>query len=324
VMDHVRALPQIESAGASQTIPFGDCCSTVAIYAVGKPAPRSGQVPGAHCAAVTPDYFSTMQIGLMNGRQFATSDGSSAPPVVIIDQTLANYFWPHEDPVGQKLRFTLDHDVTATIVGVVQDVKLYNSTSGKHDREMYVPFAQLPAREMGIVVRSHADRATLADAIRRAIWAVDGGQPVSLVRPVQSMMDEQYSGFQVTVKLMGFFSSLALFLGAIGIYAVMAFNVTQRTHEIGIRMALGADLRQVLKLVLGDAASFASLGIAIGVTVALGASRFLSALLFGVSATDPMSFVGSALLLAVVAFIACCLPARRAMRVDPMVALRYE
>jgi predicted permease len=324
VMDHVRALPQIESAGASQTIPFGDCCSTVAIYAVGKPAPRSGQVPGAHCAAVTPDYLSTMQIGLMKGRQFATSDGPSAPPVVIIDQTLANYFWEHEDPVGQKLRFSLDHDVTATIVGVVQDVKLYNSTSGKHDREMYVPFAQLPAREMGIVVRSRADRATLADAIRRAIWSVDEGQPVSLVRPVQSMMDEQYSGFQVTVKLMGFFSSLALFLGAIGVYAVMAFNVTQRTHEIGIRMALGADPRQVLKLVLGNAASFAGLGIAIGVAVALGASRFLGSLLFGVSATDPMSFVGSALLLAVVAFIACYLPARRAMRVDPLVALRYE
>jgi putative ABC transport system permease protein len=138
------------------------------------------------------------------------------------------------------------------------------------------------------------------------------------------MMDDMYAGFQVTVKLMGFFSSLALFLGAIGIYAVMAFNVTQRTHEIGIRMALGAEPRQVLKLVLRSAASLAGLGIAIGVVVALGASRFLAALLFGVSATDPFVFVGSALLLSVVAFIACYFPARRAMRVDPMVALRYE
>jgi putative ABC transport system permease protein len=324
VMDRVRALPQIESAGASQTIPFGECCSTIEIYAVGKPAPRSGQVPGAHNAAVTPDYLATMQIGLMKGRQFAALDGPTAPPVVIVNQTLANYFWPHEDPIGQKLRFTLDHEVIATIVGVVQDVKLYNSTSGRHDREMYVPFAQFPSSAMGIVVRSHADHATLADAIRQAVWSVDAGQPVSSVRPLQSMMDDMYAGFQVTVKLMGFFSSLALFLGAIGIYAVMAFNVTQRTHEIGIRMALGAEPRQVLKLVLRSAASLAGLGIAIGVVVALGASRFLAALLFGVSATDPFVFVGSALLLSVVAFIACYFPARRAMRVDPMVALRYE
>ncbi len=324
VIGRVRALPQVESASISQSIPFGDCCANASIYAVDKPAPSTGDVPWADYSAVMPEYFSTMEIGLVKGRHFAASDGPLAPPVVIVNQALVNYFWPDEDPVGRKLRFNQDHDVTATVVGVVQDVKLYNSTSGRHNREMYVPFGQFPSREMGIVVRSRADHATLADAIRSAVWSADAEQPVSLVQPLQAMMDEQYSGFQITAKLMGFFSSLALFLGAIGIYAVMAFNVTQRTHEIGIRMALGADPRQVLKLVLRNAASFAGLGIAIGVVVALGASRFLAVLLFGVSPTDPVTFVGSAVLLGVVAFIACYFPARRAMRVDPMVALRYE
>ena len=153
---------------------------------------------------------------------------------------------------------------------------------------------------------------------------MDAAQPVSLVRPLQSLMDEQHAGLQITVKLMGLFSSLALFLGAIGIYAVMAFNVTQRTHEFGIRLALGAPPREVLKLVLGSALSLAGLGIAIGMIAALGASRTLSSLLVGVSANDPLTFAGTALVLAVVALAACYLPARRAMYVDPMVALRYE
>jgi putative ABC transport system permease protein len=323
VMERVRALPQTESAGASESIPFGDCCRTVEVYGVGKPAPPAGQIPGANYSGVTPEYFSTMQIQLLKGRYFTTADGPSAPRAVIINQTLANYFWPHEDPIGRQMRFTQDQ-VTGTIVGVVEDVELYNSMSGRHPREMYVPFAQFPGGDAGIVVRSHADRATLADAIRNAVWSVDAAQPVSLVRPLQSLMDEQHAGLQITVKLMGLFSSLALFLGAIGIYAVMAFNVTQRTHEFGIRLALGAPPREVLKLVLGSALSLAGLGIAIGMIAALGASRTLSSLLVGVSANDPLTFAGTALVLAVVALAACYLPARRAMYVDPMVALRYE
>jgi len=323
VMERVRALPQTESAGASESIPFGDCCRTVEVYAVGKPAPPAGQIPGAHYSGVTPEYFSTMQIQLLKGRYFTTADGPSAPRAVIINQTLANYFWPHEDPIGRQMRFTQDQ-VAGTIVGVVEDVELYNSMSGRHPREMYVPFAQFPGRNAGIVVRSHADRATLADAIRNAVWSVDAAQPVSLVRPLQSLMDEQHAGLQITVQLMGFFSSLALFLGAIGIYAVMAFNVAQRTHEFGIRLALGARPREVLKLVVGSALSLAGMGIGIGMIAAFGAARTLSSLLLGVSASDPLTFAGGAVVLAAVALAACYLPARRAMRVDPMVALRYE
>ena len=325
LVNRLRALPQIDAAGASESIPFGDCCSGVPVYAVGKPAPPASEVPYAEFSAVTPDYFSAMRIELLKGRSFATADGPSAPPVTVVNQALAGYFWPNEDPVGQKVRFTaggVDH--TATVVGVVQDVKLYNSTSTRHVREIYAPFEQLPSGSMGIVVRSRANPAALADAIRNAVWAIDADQPVSLIRPIQSMMDDMYAGFQIVTDLMAFFSALALFLGALGIYAVMAFNVTQRTHEIGIRMALGAHPREILRLVLGSGAWLTGAGIAIGSLAAFGASRVLNSVLFGVSATDPLAFAGGVLLLVLVALAACYVPARRAIRVDPLIALRYE
>ena len=325
VMDRVRALPQVEAAGASQYVPFGEaCCSSTAIYAMDKPAPAPGQAPGANYSSVTPDYFHAMQIELIKGREFTASDGPNAPPVAIINQTLANYFWKGEDPVGRKLKFDFDPVQVATVVGVVEDVKLYNSTSARHNREFYLPFEQFPPSQMGIVVRSRTDRATLADAIRNAIWSVDSDEPISTLRPLEGLMDDQYAGFTITVQLMGFFSGLALFLGAIGIYAVMAFNVTQRTHEIGIRVALGANPAQVLRLVLRDALRLSALGIALGVGGALALSSSISSLLYGVGPHDPVMFVGVPLLIAFVALAASYVPARRAMRVDPMVALRYE
>lgn len=332
----LRALTHVEAAGASQYIPFGECCAAVPVFAADKPAPRPADVPYAEYSAVTPEYFSTMGISLAKGRYFAMGDGPSAPPVIIINQTLANYFWYGEDPIGQKLRFTVDNfERTATVVGIVEDVKLYNSTSAKHDRELYTPFEQFPSRGMGIVVRSSSDPSALANVIRGAVWAIDADQPVSLVRPIQALMDDQYSGFQIVTDLMGFFSALAVFLGAIGIYAVMAFNVTQRTHEIGIRMALGAHPREILRFVLVSGAWLTATGIAIGTLGAFGASRVLDSLLFGVSDTaegairgrlggDPFALAGGLFLLVIVAFLACFVPARRAMRVDPLVALRYE
>jgi putative ABC transport system permease protein len=323
-VERVKALPQTEAVGATEFVPFGDCCSTVVVAAPDKPAPPPGQAPGAILSSITPGYFSTMQIQLLRGREFAASDGPAAATAVVVNQTLAKYFWPGEDVIGRKIQFTLDHPVTGTIVGVVQDVKLYNSTSGKHNREMYVPFAQFPTGQMGIVIRSRADRAALSDAVRSAVWSIDSDQPVSALRPLQTMMDEQYAGFQITVELMGYFSGLALFLGAIGIYAVMAFNVTQRTHEIGIRMALGAAPKEVLKLVLRDALRLTAVGVGAGVMAALGAAQLMSSMLYGVSTYDPRIYAGVVAVIAAVAVTACYIPVRRAMRVDPMVALRYE
>jgi putative ABC transport system permease protein len=245
-------------------------------------------------------------------------------PVVIINQELARQFWPHEDPIGQKLHFHADADVDATIVGIVADVRMHSGMSYHREREMYVPFAQAPSREMGIVVRSTADHATLADAIRNAIWSMDSEQPVSTIRPLETIISEEYTGYSIVSQLMGYFSVLGLFLGAIGIYGVMAFMVAQRTSEIGIRIALGAQPIQILRLVLGRALLLAGIGIVVGIVGALAMARLLVFMLAGVSPHDPLTFTGVALLIAAVSLAASYIPARRAMRIDPITAVRYE
>lgn len=336
LVDRVRALPQVEAAAASETVPFGECCAAVPVFATDKPAPRSSDVPYAEFSAVTPDYFSAVQIGLLRGRYFKPADGPDASAVTVINQTLANYFWPDADAIGQKLRFTTrSGEHLATVVGIVRDVKLYNSTSGRHDREIYVPFDQLPTSSMGIVARSRGDQTALVNAIRSAVWSIDADQPVSSIRPIQGLMDDQYAGFRIVTELLGDFSALALFLGAIGIYAVMAFNVAQRTHEMGIRLALGAHPTEIVRLVLGSGARLTAIGMGVGIIVSLGATRLLSSILVSVDSTAegvlqgrvgtaPLAFAGAVLVLVFVALVACYIPARRAMRVDPIVALRHE
>jgi putative ABC transport system permease protein len=324
VLERLRALPQVTSVGASHQIPFDECCETLYVTVVGRPAPNPGEVPGARYSVVTPEYFNTMQIRLVKGRAFTSADGPSNTPVVVINQELARQFWPHDNPIGQKIHIAPDPEVELTIVGVVGDVKVNSIMNYHRDREMYAPFAQFPARGMGIVVRSPADRATLSEAIRNAIWSVDAEQPVSQVIPLETVISDEYAGYHIVAELMGFFSVLGLFLGAIGIYGVMAFMVTQRTHEIGVRITLGAQPREILRLVVGKGLWLAAVGIAVGVAGALGMTRLLVFMLAGVSPRDPLTFTGVALLIAAVALAACYIPARRAMRVDPMVALRYE
>jgi ABC-type antimicrobial peptide transport system permease subunit len=214
--------------------------------------------------------------------------------------------------------------VDATIIGVAGNVKMHGAMNYHVEREMYVAFAQVPSREMGIVVRSAADRTTLASAIRSAIWSVDSEQPVSVVRPLDAIMAEHYTGYGIISQLMGYFSLLGLFLGAIGIYGVMAFMVAQRTSEIGIRIALGAQPSQILRLVVGRGLWLAGIGIAVGIVGALAMARLLVFMLAGISPHDPLTFAGVAVLIAAVSLAACYIPARRAMRIDPLAAVRYE
>jgi putative ABC transport system permease protein len=324
VLERVRALPQVESAGADQQVPYANCCTTLEVTVVGRPAPDPGQVPGARYSIVTPEYFNAMQISLTKGRNFSTADGPSSMPVVIINQELARQFWPHQDPMGQKLHLHAAQDVDATIVGIVADVKMQSVMNYHHDREIYVPFAQDPSRATGIVVRSTADHATLADAIRNVIWSVDSEQPVSAIQPLESIIAEEYFGYGIISQLMGYFSVLGLFLGAIGIYGVMAFMVAQRTSEIGIRIALGAQPIQIMRLVVGRGLWLAGIGIVIGIAGALAMSRLLVFMLAGISPHDPLTFTEVALLIAAVSLAACYIPARRAMRIDPIAAVRYE
>ena len=321
VLARVHALSQAVSVGAASSVPYGGFGQGVEVRAVGKPAPRPGERIGARYTAVSRDYLSTMQIALVKGRLFNSSDEQGSPSV-IISQTLERRFWPNEDPIGQKLQFGEQHTV-CTVVGVVQDIKMLYVRAGA-ELQMYVPLAQFPSATLGFVVRTSADSTAMATAIRDAIWSVDRDQPVSSVEPLETLITISNAGESVVTKLMVFFSALAMFLGAIGIYGVMAHLVSQRTHEIGIRVALGATPSQVLRLVISHGLKLAVIGISLGVLMALGATRALSSQLYGVTPYDPATFVGVTLLFAFVAVAACYWPARRGTRVDPLVSLRYE
>ena len=320
VLARLRALPGVASVGAASNIPFGGFGQGVVVEAVRRPA-QPGERTGAEFWAASPAYFSTMQIGLVKGRLFDFADSQGSPPVVIISQSFAREFWPNEDPIGRQIRFGEQHTVS-TIVGVVEDI-MRDHLRERGSWQIYVPLAQFPSSTLAFVVRSSADPTMMATAIRDAIWSVDHDQPISLA-PLETLIAVVDAGYRVVTKLMVFFGALAMFLGTIGIYGVMAHLVSQRIHEIGIRVALGASSVQVMRMVIGSGLQLAVVGIATGILVALGATRSLTTLLYQVAPNDPLTFVAVPILFVAVAMAACYLPARRATRVDPIVALRYE
>ncbi len=322
VLAGVRALPEVASADASEYIPFGDANQTYAIHIVGRPPAQPGEEIGADYSAITPGYFSTMQIALLRGRSIAPSDGPAAPHVIVINDTLARQQFPHEDPLSRQLEIGDNHD-PCTIVGVVHDVKKF-TLSDRPQRQIYVSAAQFPNRYMSIVVRTPRPAPGLPDVIRNAIWDVDSEQPVSTVRPLNEFITERNAGNRIMAQLVAFFGALALLLGAVGIYGVMAHSVQQRIHELGVRMALGASPAEVMQLVLGQGLRLTLAGMFFGLLAAAAATRGLAAILVNVKPSDPLTFISVAALFAFVALAACYLPARRASRVDPMVALRYE
>jgi len=322
VLAHIQALPQVVSVGVASSVPYGGFGQGVEVEAVGKPVPLPGEKQGARFTAVSRDYFSTMQIGLVQGRLFNIADEQGSSPSVIINETCARQFWPDKNPVGQQLRFGDQHTV-GTVVGVVRDIKMFYVRE-RAERQMYVPLASFPSATQGFVVRTAGDARAMATSISDAIWAVDRDQPVSSVEPLETLMLIQDSGNRTVTKLMVFFGVLAMFLAMIGIYGVMAQLVSQRTHEIGIRVALGASPALVLRMVIGQGLKLAMIGIAVGLLGALGATRLLATELYQVTPSDPPTFVGVTILFAVVAAGACYIPARRGARVDPLVALRYQ
>ena len=320
VLAHLRALPGVDSAGAASNVPFGGFGQGVEVERVGRPA-QAGERTGAGFAAASADYFSTMQIRLVKGRLFNSADSQGSSAVVIITQTFAQEFWPNEDPIGRQIRFGEQHTV-ATIVGVVGDIMR------DHLRErggwlVFVPMAQFPSSTLAFVVRSSADPKMIANGMRDAIWSVDHDQPISSA-PLETLIAVVDAGYRVMTKLMLVFGALAMFLGTIGIYGVIAHLVSQRTHEIGIRIALGASPVQVLRMVIDSGLKLAVVGVAVGSVVALGTTRSLTTLLYQVAPNDPLTFIAVPILFVAVAVAACYLPARRATRVDPIVALRYE
>lgn len=321
-LTRIRALPEVISAGASEYIPFGDSNEVEHVHVVGRPPAEPRQEQGAQYTAVTLDYFSTMQIPLLRGRLIELRDGPGAPNAAVINETLAREQFPNEDPIGQQIEIPLQHRVW-TIVGVVQDVKQF-TLSDEPEPQLYASAAQFPSAYMSIVSRTARRAPEVTAAIRDAIWSVDAEQPVSRVRALDDLIAEQNTLMRVTTQIVSFFGALALLLGTIGIYGVMAYSVGQRIREIGIRIALGAGNSKVMWMVLGQGLKLALAGIALGLVAAVGVTRTLSGMLYKVKASDPATFVFVAVFFTFVALAACYIPARRAMRVDPVVALRYE
>ena len=322
VIANVRAIPEVASADASEYIPFGDGNQTYVLHVVGRPPAQPGEEIGAAYSAITPGYFSTMRIALLRGRAIAPGDGPAAPRVIVINDTLARQQFPKEDPLGHQLEIGENHDI-CTIVGIVHDTKQF-SLSDLPERQIYVSAEQFPSRSMSLVVRTSRAVPGLPSEIRNTIWAVDSEQPVSTVRPLNDFITERNTPNRIMAQMVAFFGLLALLLGALGIYGVMAHSVQQRIHELGVRMALGASPPEVLRLILGQGLKLTFAGMAFGMLAAAVVTRGLAAILVNVKPNDPAVFVAVAVFFALVAAAACYLPARRASQVDPMVALRYE
>lgn len=325
MLERVRALSGVRSAGIVNALPITGGPNTE-FTIEGRPVPRLGDEPGADIRVVDPDYFSTMGVPLLSGRTFSERDNASAARVMLINETLARQFWPnsHDNPIGQHITMKdWGPPLTGGIVGVVGDVKT-NGLDAAVGPMIYWPYYQFGQIFNVMVVRSDGDPLRMAAAVKSAIWSVDKDQTVSRIQSMEQVLSDSVARRRLYVVLLGIFAGVALLLAATGIYGVVSYSVSLRTREIGIRMALGAERVDVVRLVIAQAAKLALAGEVIGILVALGLTRLMSSLLFGVSAADPFTFACVAIALTLVALAACYVPARRATRVDPVVALRYE
>ncbi len=323
MLERVRALPGVRSAGVVNALPITGGPSTEFVIE-GRPAPRLGDEPGADIRVADPGYFPAMEIPLLAGRSFTEHDTVGSARVVLINETLARTFWPNENPVGQRITMKdWGPPLTGEIVGVVGDVK-GNGLDAAVGPMLYWPYTQFGQIFNTMVVRSDDDPIRLAAAVKSRIWSVDKDQPVSRIQTMDHILSDSVARRRLYVVLLGVFASVALLLAAAGIYGVVSYSVMRRTREIGIRVALGAERVDVLRLIIAQAAKLALTGEVLGILLALGLTRLMASLLFGISSADPFTFAGVASLLSAVALAACYIPARRAMRVDPIVALRYE
>src|SRR5262245_36432401 len=325
VSERMRNLPGVNAVSAINYIPLAGTGQSSTISVEGRPTP-SGESYVPEVSVVMPDYFRAAQIPLLKGRLFDQQDRINTAPVILVSENLARRLWPGEEPLGKRIKYGGEsyNAPWMTVVGVVGDTKHYSLVEEPPMR-FYKPYAQDAWSSMTLVVRSGVDASSLSAAVRREVMAVDRNQPVFGARTLTQLFSASIAQQRFSALLMAAFAGLALLLAVIGIYGVFAYSVAQRTREIGIRMALGAQTPDVLRLVLRQGTALTVIGVAIGLLASFALTRFMKKMLFGfVSPTDPATFVSIALLLAVIALLACYVPARRATKVDPMVALRCD
>jgi putative ABC transport system permease protein len=329
LVDRVRTLPGVRSVGAASTLPVSGTGGLIHFNIYGRPPKTPHDYIAAGYRAVTANYFETLGVPLLQGRFIAPGDIEKAPSVVVINATMAKAYFPGEDPLGKRMQIgaTPESEVPwMEIVGVVGDVTQGLGLDPK--AEMYLPYHQgdqlLPVFQLSVVLRTAGDPHEQAAALHAALAEIDPNQPLVKVRTMEDNMAATVAEPRFRAWLIGIFAGLALLLAAVGIYGVMSYSVMQRTSEIGIRITLGAQPQDVFRIVVGEGLRFALIGVALGVAGGLAMTRLLNSFLYGVSATDPLTFSGVAVLLILVSAAACFFPARRATRVDPIIALRYE
>jgi putative ABC transport system permease protein len=324
VLRRVDALPGVkEVAIGGGSPPFTGRRNAVGFAIEGRIA-AAGEAPTAEFELATPDLFHVLSRPLVKGRFFTEADDEKGEPVVLIDQTAAERFWPHEDPIGRQVRPEFGRQQPLRrIVGVVGRSR-NDRLDAPYAPHIFLPGKQIAFNSMTVYIRTTASPEVLEDPVRRAIQSVDPDLPVFAVRSLRGIISDSLAPRRFAMQILGFFAATAMVLAALGIYGVMAYFVSQRVREIGVRMALGAQRADVMKLIVWKGMSLALVGVVVGLVAALALARLISGLLFGVSATDPLTIAAFTLLLALVAFLANYIPANRAAKVDPMVALRYE
>jgi putative ABC transport system permease protein len=321
-LERLQSLPGIQSAGATTGLPLTLDIHGSDFRIEGHPEPEAGKEMIINTRSVSPGYFGTLGISLIKGRDFSDRDKSEAPAAAIINDELARIYFSGEDPIGKRISFD-DRQSWISIVGIIGDVKQLGLDSSAKP-EVYFPYLQVVAPEMSLVIRTSSNPLSLAATLKSQIQMIDKDLPIDDAKTMQQLLAESSSGRRFNMLLLSVFAAVALVLAIVGIYGVMSYTVARRTHEIGIRVAVGAQPLDVFRMVIGQGMKLAIIGVACGLAGAFGLTRLMTTMLFGVEPTDPATFVSIAVLLTGVTLVACYIPARRATKVDPLVALRYE
>ncbi len=333
VLRQVESIPGVKSVGAVNFLPYTHWSDFVDFDIRGRTTPAPGDEFTCRYRVIDSRYLRTMGMRMVSGRDLALSDGPDAPGVAWVNEALVRRYWPNEDPVGKQIRIrpqavrspwqAQPRDSWLTIAGVMADIREWDWGIDRLPT-LYLPYQQAPSRLMSIIIRGNGDSAQITSAVRHIVTGLDSNQPVTAVRMMDGLLSEALAQRRISALLLAVFASVAMILAAVGIYGVMAYGVAQRTHEIGIRMALGAEARDVERMIVGDAMRLAIIGLGIGLVSSAILVRYLQNQLYGIHASDPVTFAVVSFVIAAVAAMSAYFPARRATRVDPLVALRYE